>query len=256
VGLAEATLGTLEGRSVLVVGAGGMGALAARVLRERGVGRLRILNRSLERAARLASRLGGEAAGLEALAAAIGQADLVVASTGAAGTVIGPDSVEQALARRTGSSALFLLDLAVPRDVATEVRSLPGVVVADIDDLKIALHGEGAPIPELQRARAIVGAEVARLAQWRRASRLAPLIEALKDRGTRVQAAELARIAPRLSHLSDREWAAVEQLAEGIVAKLLHEPIVRVKSRSEAAGGEALARAMADLFGLDPGPSD
>ena len=101
------------------------------------------------------------------------------------------------------------------------------------------------------KARAVVDEEVARFSSWRRASRLAPLIQALRERGDSIAAAELARALPRLSGLSERERQTVQALVEGIVAKLLHDPIVRLKQSSAAGGGAELARAVADLFGLD-----
>lgn len=251
--LADAALGGLAGRSVLVVGAGGMAGLAVRHLHDRGVGRLRVLNRSLDRAEALASRAGGEAGGLEGLASAIGSADLVVSSTGAAGVVIREATVRQAIAEGRDQRPLFVLDLAVPRDVDPAVADLPGVTLADIDDLKDSLAGNGAAAEEVDKARTIVAEEVNRFAAWRRTAKLAPLIQALRDRGARIQAAELARMAPKLGGLSDRQWAAVEALATGIVAKLLHDPIVRLKQFG-ATGSDALAAAMAELFGLDDDP--
>jgi glutamyl-tRNA reductase len=250
--LAEKELGGLAGRSAVVVGAGGMASLAVKHLRDREVGQLRVVNRSLDRARRLAARAGGEPHGLDALVAAVAQADLVVTSTGAAGTVIGPDAVGEALARN--GRPLFLLDLAVPRDVDPAVRDLPWVRLADIDDLKEILAGSGADPGDLDRARAIVTNEVARFASWRRAARLAPLIQALRERGARIQASELARASARLSSFSDKEWAAIESLASGIVAKLLHHPIVHLKERSGPGTGDELARAAAELFGLDFDP--
>src|SRR5438093_9441352 len=115
--LAGRTVGGLAGRSVLVVGAGGMAALAVKHLHARGVGPIRVLNRSLDRAAALASRAGGESGGLDGLASAIASADLVVSSTGAAGVVVGEETMREALAARRPDGPLFVLDLAVPRDV-------------------------------------------------------------------------------------------------------------------------------------------
>jgi glutamyl-tRNA reductase len=251
--LADAALGGLAGRSVLVVGAGGMAGLAVKHLHGRGVGRIRVLNRSVERAQALASRAGGEAGSLEGLAAAIRSADLVVSSTGATGVVIGEAIVREALDPDGGGRPLFVLDLAVPRDVDPAVAGIPGVVLADIDDLKESLSGAGAAAEEVDRARSIVAEEVARFAAWRRTTKLAPLIQALRDRGARIQAAELAKTAPKLSDLSDREWAAVQAMAAGIVAKLLHDPIVRLKEYG-ATGSDSLARALADLFGIEQDP--
>jgi glutamyl-tRNA reductase len=228
-----------------------MAALAVKHLHGRGVGRLRVLNRSVDRATALASRAGGESGGLDGLATAIASADLVVSSTGAAGVVIAERAVREALAPDRGDRRLFVLDLAVPRDVDPGVAHIPGVVLADIDDLKDSLAGGGAAEDEIERARAILAQETARFAAWRRSAKLAPLIQALRDRGARIQAAELARVAPKLSHLEDREWAAVQAMAAGIVAKLLHDPIVRLKQYGATGSDSSLARALAELFGLE-----
>jgi glutamyl-tRNA reductase len=253
--LADRALGGLAGRSAVVVGAGAMATLAVRHLRALGVGRIRVVNRSLERARALAARTGAEPAGLDALVPALRGADLVVASTGAVGTVVGVEAVREALAGpdggRPGPSGrrLFVLDLAVPRDVDPEVAELPGVVLADIDDLQAELaHGNASAREEVERVRAIVAEEVRRFAEWRRAARLAPLIRALRARGDEVVAAELARAGPRLAGLDEEERAAVEAVARSVVAKLLHGPIAAIKRQG---GGDALARTVAELFGVD-----
>jgi glutamyl-tRNA reductase len=253
--LAERALGGLSGKSALVVGAGGMASLATGHLRSRGIGHLRILNRSVDRARRLAARAGAEPGGLELLAHAMSVADLAVSSTGSAGVVIGPESVREAMAGRSRGSPprpLFLLDLAVPRDVDPAAAELPGVMVADIDDLQALVTEQGGRArAEVERVRGIVTEEVRRFTAWRRAARLAPLIQALQDRGARVEAAELARVAPRLARLPERDRKAVEALARGVVAKLLHDPIMRVKEASASGGGDQLARALAELFDIE-----
>jgi glutamyl-tRNA reductase len=245
--LAERALGGLEGRSVAVVGAGEMARMALRHLRDRGVGHVRVLNRSVDRAARLAATNGAEPRGLDALADALARADLVVSSTGAPRIVIGPDLVRLAMAGRE-SRPLFLLDLAVPRDVDPAVGEMAGVALAAIDHLRETLTSRTAPAAEIGRARAIVSEEVERFTSWRRAARLAPLIRALRERGDRVAATELARVLPRLEGLDERQRAAVESLAQGIVAKLIHDPIVRLR---RPGSGDALARALGELFGIE-----
>jgi glutamyl-tRNA reductase len=254
--LAERELGGLAGRPAAVVGAGAMAGLAAAHLRDRGMGPIRIVNRSPERAQRLATRTGGEAAPFARLAHAVADADVVVSSTGATGTVIGPSVVHESLRLGGDRSArpLFLLDLAVPRDVDPAVEATPGVIVTDLDDIKEALRdrsgGQGPQAGEIERVQEIVAQEVDRFESWRRAARLAPLIQALRDRGERALAAELARFAPRLATLGEPERQAVEALARGVVAKLLHDPIVRLKEPSAPGTGDARARVLAELFGL------
>jgi glutamyl-tRNA reductase len=249
VALAERALGPLDGRPAAVVGAGAMASLAAAHLRDRGMGPIRIVNRSVERAARLAWRVGAEPARLEALGDVLRGSDLVVSSTGASGTVIRRSAVEEVVPARAGRP-LFLLDLAVPRDVDPEAAGIPEVVVADLDDLKAELQGQpGHGEADLAAVRAIVAEEVARFEGWRRAIRLAPLIQALKDRGERAVAAELQRLGPKLAGLTDRQREAVEAVARGVAAKLLHDPIVRLREASVR--GDAATRAAAELFDLE-----
>lgn len=242
-------LGGLEGRSLLVIGAGEMAALALGWLGERGVGPITVLNRTPEKAARLAARAGAAHGGLERLADALGAADLVVASTGATGTVVG----RREIARATeGSRRLFVLDLAVPRDVDPSAQELPGVRVTDIDDLRDILAASHEGIAgEVERARALLADETKKFATQRRAAQLAPLIAALHERGDRIRAAELERMSSRLAGLSPRQREAVEALTKGIVKTLLHDPVVELKERWGAGVGEAHARVLRELFGLE-----
>jgi glutamyl-tRNA reductase len=247
--LAGAALGGLEGRDVVVVGAGQMAALAVKHLRRRGVGAVRILNRSLEHARSLAERTNASHGDLDALPAALAQADLVVSATGAAGVVVTTDAVRGA--RRDGRP-LVLVDLAVPRDVDASVAALPGVRLVDIVTLRehLADHDDETA-GEISRAHEIVAEEVHRFVIRRRSDALAPIIKALRIRGDEVLRAELERHASRLDDLTPDERAAVEQLARGIVAKLLHDPIVELKERSEPGTEGAHARLLADLLGID-----
>jgi glutamyl-tRNA reductase len=247
--LADEALGGLEGRDVVVVGAGQMAALAVKHLRRRGVGPVRILNRSLEHARSLARRTNATHGDLDAVPEALAHADLVVSATGAAGVVVTADAVRGA--RRDGRP-LVLVDLAVPRDVDASVARLPGVRLVDIVTLREHLtdHDEETAA-EIARAHEIVAEEVHRYVIRRRSDALAPVITALRIRGDEVLRAELERHAARLDDLTPDERAAVEQLARGIVAKLLHDPIVALKERSEPGTEGAHARLLADLLGID-----
>ena len=252
-GLAATYLGGLENRSLLVVGAGKMGEVAIRSLQRRGMRRIRVLNRSPERAARVASRIGAEFGSLGKLGKGLAEADLVVASTGSTGVVVTRDAVKRAVGERT--RPLFLLDLGVPRDVDPRARDIPGVGVADIDDLRDVLAEERVGVEgEVAKVRALVSDETKKFATAKRAARLAPLIEALRERGEQVRATELRRLASRLAHLPERDRETVEALTRGIVNKLLHDPVVRVKDLS-GLGGEH-ARALAELFGLPSPPEE
>lgn len=240
--LAERTLGDLADIELLVLGAGQMATLAAQALQERGVVRVKVLNRSLGHAQALARRTGGSAEQLANLPDALARADLVVCSTGASGTIVDAETVASALAGRP-DRPLFFLDLAVPRDVESAVGDLPGVDVANVDDLGRSIGGgdEG----EITKARAVIAEEVANFAAWRRNAALAPLLKALHDRGEQVRVAELRRMSGKLRDLTSEQREAVEATLRGAVNKLLHEPMVRAKQ------SEAQADALRALFGLD-----
>jgi glutamyl-tRNA reductase len=247
-GMAEEVLGDLNGRSVVVIGAGTMASLTVKHLRQRGVGEVRILNRSREHARSLAERTDAEHGDLDALPGALRGADLVVSATGATGVVVRAETVR--VARPRGASPLVLLDLAVPRDVEPEAASLPGVTLIDVEALRDrAPAGDQATIAH---AREIVTEEVRRFAVRRRGDELAPLIRAIRLRGDAILHVELERHAGRLADLTPDQRVAVEALARGIVAKLLHDPIVALKERSEPGSGRTHAALLAELFDLDP----
>ncbi|MGH2672241.1 MAG: glutamyl-tRNA reductase [Actinomycetota bacterium] len=252
--LAEEALAGLEGRSAVVLGAGQMSALAVKHLRRRGVATVRIVNRSPERARVLAERYEADHGGLERLPEAIADADVMVCATGAAGIVVTTEHIRHAMEGRT--RPLFVLDLAVPRDVESTAREVPEVVLIDIEGLKDSLAARAAEATEeIEKARAIVADEVRRFTLRRRAARLAPLIRSLRRRGDEIVDAELDRFDAELATLTPEERRAVESLARGIVAKLLHDPIVRVKERSAPGGRDADAKLLAELFGIEPDPA-
>jgi glutamyl-tRNA reductase len=245
---AEERLGDLAGRRAVVIGAGTMAALAVQHLRRRGVGPVRILNRSLERARALAERTDAEHGDLDALPEAIAAADLVVSATGATGTVVRSDAVRG----RSGDEPLVLLDLAVPRDVDPDVVGLPGVTLFDVESLRDGGPSRSGAIADAER---IVDDEVRRYVVRRRGDELAPVIGAIRRRGDAVVDRELERFASRLADLSPEQRAAVEALARGIVAKLLHDPIVALKERSDPGSTRTHVAVLAELLGVElPSP--
>jgi glutamyl-tRNA reductase len=247
--LAEWTLGRLEGRVVVLVGAGKMSELAAAHLRTRGVSRVVVVARRPERGERLARTAGGEARDMERLDESLAEADLVVSATGATGLVMDRPAVEAAQ-RARGGRPLFLLDLAVPRDVDPAAAEVPGVEIANIDHLREVVVR--APESEVDRVREIVEEEVAAFRAWRRAIRLAPVIQRIYDRGEAVRAAEMQRLRARLDGLSEQQLDAVEAATKAIVAKLLHGPVTRAKAGDVQ---DARAVALAELFGLELPPA-
>jgi len=258
VAIASRKLGGLEGRAVVVIGAGQMSAITVKHVRRRGAGPVRILNRNVERARALAERTNADHGGLAALHDSLAEADLVVSATGAAGFVVHEGTVRRAIELGgRGQRPLVFLDLAVPRDVDPDAASLPGVHIIDIETLKRWLADRDAVgAAETARANAIIEEEVRRFAIRRRSDRLAPVIRALRQRGDAVMAGELGRFGTHLSDLTPDEREAVEALARGIVSKLLHDPIVQLKERSGPGTEGAYVRMLAELFDVDPGSAE
>jgi glutamyl-tRNA reductase len=251
VGLEHAVraVGDLEGRKVLVVGAGSMGALAGATLRRAGVGDVVVANRTAANAERLALSLDGRGVGLDALLEELVAADVVVTSTGATGLVLHHSVMVEAMDQR-GERPLAILDLALPRDVDPLVRSLPGVTLVDLEALQTALAGTEAGAG-VEAARDIVTEEVGVFLTWQRASRVAPTVVALRTKADEVVAAELSRLSSRMPDLGERERAEVEQAVRRVVQTLLHTPTVRVKELTDAPLGLSYADALSELFGLD-----
>jgi glutamyl-tRNA reductase len=249
--LAEEALGDLAGRDVVVVGAGQMAALGVKHLHRRGVGPVRILNRSQEHARALAERTNAEHGDLDALPAALAHADLVLSATGASGFVLRSDAVADAMAARDGRP-LVVIDLAVPRDVEPGCADVPGVTVIDIVTIRDRIVARSPDTAaDVALARELVAEEVQRWTTRRRGDELAPLITAIRRHGDAVVEAELARIRSRLANLDADERAAVEAALRGVAAKLLHDPIVGLKERLDPAREREVAALLAELLGLD-----
>lgn len=256
--LAEQVLGDLSGMRVLLVGAGSAGGLAARALAARGGEITFVSSRTPERATALADRFGGKVVGLEELEAVLDRVDVVVSATGAPETVLRHEQVARALGSRRGRP-LFLIDIAVPRDLDPRIHELEDCYLYDIDDLQgiveVTLEGRRR---EAVRAEAIVAEEASRFREWQASLEVVPAIASLRARAEEIRAGELARAEGRLQELSASERRAVESVTAQIVNKLLHLPTVRLKEAAAGAEGPLYASTVRHLFGLgdDHAPQD
>jgi glutamyl-tRNA reductase len=249
--LATELLGGLRGRRVLVVGAGDMGGGMVVALASAGVAEVVVANRTVANGERLAARVGGRAIAFDALANELEQADVLLASTGAGTVVVEHDLVAGVMAGRR-HRPLLVVDIGVPRDVDPGVATIPGVTIRDLDDLRDwAARGLAERAAEAEAVREIVLEEVDRFVELTTARQVAPLVASLHDRAEQLRASELERFRSRLGGLSERERDAVEALTRGLVAKLLHEPSVRLKEQAGTPRGERNASAVRDLFDLD-----
>jgi glutamyl-tRNA reductase len=263
----------LARRSILVVGAGEMGrAVATLAAGAPDAGPILVANRTAAAAEALAGSLGARAVPWASLPSAMSEVDIVIVSTASKDVIVDADMVTSALASpQSAASAgspespapsasasgalrhgpLVIVDLSMPRNVAPDVASLPGVVLLDVSHLKAhaeaAMEGRRREVPA---AEAIITEEVERLTTAVTQRGAAPLIAALQTKGEAIRIAELARVRSRLGALDDRQRGAVEALTRGIVAKLLHEPTVNLKVAVGDGDGDRLATAVEQLFGL------
>jgi glutamyl-tRNA reductase len=249
VALAADRIGDLAGRRILVLGAGDMGEGMAVALAAAGAEVL-VANRTAIRAEALAARVGGRAVDIDQLTAALAEVDVLLTSTGASEPLLTVDDLVPVLPLRAGRP-LLIVDVAVPRDVEPAVRRLDGVTVLDLDDLRaFARTGLEERRREVSRVEAIIDEEVADYLGDAVARQVAPTVASLRARAEEIRQVELDRFRARLDALDPREREAVEGLTRGIVAKLLHEPTVRLKDAAGTPRGDRLADSLRALFDL------
>jgi glutamyl-tRNA reductase len=241
-GLLAEELGPLQGRRVLVVGAGAMAGLAARTAAAEGA-LVACANRTLARAERLAETVGGKAVPLAALPNALAASDVLVTCTGARTLTIG-------VADLAGTPVRGVVDLALPADVTPEVVE-HGICLVNLDRL-VTDQPDAASAQEIEDARELVRDEVVHFLGLRRAAQVAPTVVALRSMASEVVAGELRRLEARLPQLDDHEREQIQRSMRRIVDKLLHAPTVRVQELSSEPDAVDYAAALRVLFALDP----
>ena len=228
--LARKIFGTLAGHTVLILGSGKMGELAARHLRRSGAPAVFVANRTYEKAIELAGRFDGRAVPFEQLFDLLPHVDIVISSTGAPGFLIDRERAQGLMAARK-NRPMFLIDIAVPRDIDPEVNKVDNVFLYDIDDLQqVADANKRQREREAERAEAIVEAEVARMMDRLKAHDIAPTIVSLQSELDRIRRAEVERYRGRLGTLTPEQEQAIEALTRGIINKIAHTPITHLKT--------------------------
>ncbi|RDV83007.1 glutamyl-tRNA reductase [Ammonifex thiophilus] len=249
--LVRQALGSLAERTVLIVGAGKMGELTVKHLVANGVAGVIVSNRSFDHARELAARFGGRAVRFDELYEQMLDADIVISCTAATHYVIHAGAVAEVM-RRRGGRKLFLIDIAVPRDVDPEVGKLPGVTLYDIDALsKVVDENYAARRQAAVQAEAIIEEEVDKFLRRQAERAVVPVIAALKERGEEIKQRELKRALNRLGPLTPQQQKAVLSLANSLVNQLLHDPIVRLKELALTTRGHVYAETLQELFNLE-----
>jgi glutamyl-tRNA reductase len=256
VGLARDLIGSeLAARDVVIIGAGETSELTAQALAHEGVRTIFVANRRADRARSIAERFGGSVSSLHDLPDRLVEADIVVASTSSPHPIIGVDELALVMREREGAP-LLLIDIAVPRDVEAACGELEGVTLYDIDDLQ-AVVARNRQVREDERvqAEAVVEDEIQRFARWMGTLDVMPTISALREHGETIVEQVLAENEGRWESASARDRARIEALARSLMARLLHEPTIRLKS-VDRDGGHGRVQFARELFGLEEGIAD
>jgi len=249
--LAQKIFGSLNQKTVYMVGAGKMAELAARRLMAGGVGKILFSNRTHERALQLSEAFGGDAVPFDQLHETADRADIVLTSTGATGFLFRREHGERFLARRR-NSPMFFIDISVPRNVDPEMARLDGMFVYYIDDLQAVAAGNTAERQkEAARAEEIVEHEVERFTVRIKSLAVVPTILSLQEQCETIRQAEIDRIRGKLGAITPDQEAAIDALTRGIVNKLLHTPITTLKSSTTEPEAATIHDIIRRIFNLN-----
>jgi glutamyl-tRNA reductase len=252
--LAERVFGNLKGRAALVVGAGAVAEQVVEHLRNRGIGSLRVVNRSFDRAAELATSMGGEAIAWDSLERVLAAPDIIVTSVGNVGALLTRDMLERAIASR-GGRPIFVVDLGIPRNVASDAAGLYNLYLYNIDDLgEIVEENKRAREAEIPRAEAIIAEHVEKFEGWRAGMEAASIVDDLRGRFHEQRKALLQQRLAEMQDVSPEERERLAAITKELIERLLHEPADRLRSGSGLRGRLNAIEAVRELFGLDAAP--
>ncbi|HET8549384.1 MAG TPA: glutamyl-tRNA reductase [Bryobacteraceae bacterium] len=249
--LAREIFGSLASRKVMLIGAGKMSELAARHLARSGVGQVLVTNRTLSRAEELAGAMNGTIVPYEEFYHRLPEVDIVITSSGAPTYLLRKDQMRRIVGARR-NRPMFLIDIAVPRNIEPAVNELDNVFLYDIDDLqRVVERNLRGRLDEAAEADKIVAEEVDRLETWLRARQAGPLIATLQEQLERVRVGELERLRGKLGALSEQQEEAIEALTRGIVNKIAHGPIAELRREAGAPEGSPVIDLIRRIFKLD-----
>lgn len=251
VSLAEGAVHDLPSARILVLGAGEMAELAVEALRKRGVNDIQVVNRTLERARLLAGRWGGKADTFENLTAAMTRADILIASTGAPHTIVQADLVSTVMRLRP-ERPLFIIDIAVPRDVDDQVGNIPGVSLYDMDTLQERLEDSlSRRANEIPHVEVILDEERTAFMDYLATLDVLPVIAAMRQQAEAIRVRELEKTLRRLPDLGPSERKRLDALTQALVKKILHAPITRLRTEAGSPQSAEYAEAARALFDLE-----
>ncbi len=256
VDLARRIFSDLAGRTVMILGAGEMAELALTHLRDEGIHTILVANRHHDRALELAGRVGGRAIRFDHARDAMVDADIVLSSTGAPHVILTPADLAEVV-RRRHYRPIFLIDIAVPRDIDPRVNEMDNVYLYDIDDLQaVVATNLTTREREAARAEALVDREVEQFMRWLQSLEVVPTLVSLRERFEAIRQAELEKALGRLGDLSAEQRQAVSALTTSLINKLLHQPMTELKRQAASQDGHQYAAILRALFRLGESPKD
>ena len=248
--LARKIFGSLENRTVMLVGAGKMSELAARHLRRSGASHVFVTNRTPERAAEMAALFQGTPVEYTRFVAMLPEVDIVVASSGAPHYILRKDDMQRVIAARR-NRPMFLIDIAVPRNIDPAVNQIDNVFLYDIDDLEQVVNANlRERMKEAERAEALVLEEVDRMMARLKVAEVTPTIVGLQEQLEQIRASELEKVRRRYGPFTPQQEEALEALTRGIINKVAHGPITALRSHSAQPDGAHVVAAIRKAFHL------
>jgi len=249
--LAERVFGNLKGHSALIVGAGAVAEQVVEHLQNRGIGTVRVVNRSYDRAAELAKKIGGEAVAWESLASVVGVPDILVASVGGTGPVLTREMLERAIAARNGRP-VFVVDLGVPRNVAADAGGLYNLYLYNIDDLgEIVEQNKKSREAEIPQAEALIAEHLAKFEAWRAAIEASSIVDDLRDNFHKHREMLIREKLAEMKDVSPDERDRIAHITEELIERVLEQPAQKMRQGGRMRGHLAGLDALRHLFGLD-----
>jgi len=250
--LARKIFGTLDGKTVLIIGAGEMCELAARHFVNNGISQVMVTNRTFERAVKLAEEFAGKPILFDNFADHLHQVDIVLTSTGAPNFILGHKKVEEVIRQRK-NKPMFFIDIAVPRDIDPKVNDIDNIYLYDVDDLQGVVQANlKERQKEAKKAESIIDLEIEQFHRWLSSLEVVPTIVSLRQRLEEIRRGELEKTFASLKELGPKERKSIEALTAAIVNKVLHQPITVLKRTQNDDSGENYVDAVRALFDLAP----
>ena len=249
--LGKKIFGYFDKKTVVILGAGKMGELTGKHLHANGVNRVIVVNRTMERAKSLALQFNGEACTFDQLPSALIAADIVISSTGAEGHVVTKEDI-QVISKQRNRRPLFMIDIAVPRDLDPRINDLENVFLYDIDDLQGIVEANlQERAREAEKIGLMIGEEMAAFKSWLNTLGVVPLISALRDKSLRIQEEAIRNVENKLPHLTEKELRIIRKYSKTIVNQMLHDPLIRMKEMAAESNRDDALDLFIKIFALE-----